>query len=180
MPHIHTQPGQHDHTVSAFIIRTDLKEPTVLFHLHKKVGKLLQPGGHIELHETLWQSILHEIIEETGFSHTQLQILQPKARVTRLTGATLHPLPLCQNTHVFSQRENQHFHTDTCYIFIADTKPEGYPQEGESTDLRWLTREQMLALSEGEIGQNSREIALFALGVPLQEWDALDLSEFAA
>jgi len=52
MSHIHTNPGEHDQTVSAFIIRTDTAEPELLLHVHKKLGVLLQPGGHIELNET--------------------------------------------------------------------------------------------------------------------------------
>lgn len=36
MLHIHTQPGQHDHTVSAYIIRYINDEPYLLLHRHKK------------------------------------------------------------------------------------------------------------------------------------------------
>ena len=45
MAHIHTEPGQHDFTASAFIIRTDTPEPKLLLHRHKLVGKYLQIGG---------------------------------------------------------------------------------------------------------------------------------------
>jgi 8-oxo-dGTP pyrophosphatase MutT (NUDIX family) len=56
MPHIHTGPGEHDHTASAVIIRNESDGPKVLLHLHKKLNRLLQPGGHVELHETPWQA----------------------------------------------------------------------------------------------------------------------------
>lgn len=102
MPHIHTEPGQHDQTASAFIIRTDTPEPAVLFHMHKKVHILLQPGGHIELHETPWQAVLHEIHEETGYELSQLTILQPQQRIRTLSGAVNHPMLINQNTHLFS------------------------------------------------------------------------------
>jgi len=49
MSHIHTQPGQHDMTVSAFIVRQVDGEWKCLVHLHKKAGKLMQVGGHVEL-----------------------------------------------------------------------------------------------------------------------------------
>ncbi len=52
MAHIHTQPGQHDHTASAYIFRVDFDEPKLVLHLHRKINKYLQFGGHIELHET--------------------------------------------------------------------------------------------------------------------------------
>ena len=66
MAHIHTQPGQHDHTASAYIIRTDLDTPRIMLHLHRKIGKYLQFGGHVELNETPWQAVVHELREESG------------------------------------------------------------------------------------------------------------------
>lgn len=40
MAHIHTKPGQHDLTASAYIIRDDGNEPVVLLHRHKKLGAI--------------------------------------------------------------------------------------------------------------------------------------------
>ena len=69
MPHIHTAPNQHDMTVSAYIILRDGEDLKCLVHLHKKVGKLMQIGGHIELDETPWQSVVHELFEESGYDY---------------------------------------------------------------------------------------------------------------
>src|SRR3954466_7704978 len=63
MPHIHHEPGQHDFTTSAFIVRTDRSEPQAVLHEHRKIGKLLQFGGHIELTESPWQALLREVRE---------------------------------------------------------------------------------------------------------------------
>lgn len=46
MAHIHTNPGEHDLTASAFIVRDDFAKPRLMLHMHKKLGVLLQPGGH--------------------------------------------------------------------------------------------------------------------------------------
>ena len=51
MGHIHTDPGQHDLTVSAFIVRESDGRPLLLVHRHKSLALLLQPGGHVELDE---------------------------------------------------------------------------------------------------------------------------------
>lgn len=51
MPHIHTEPGQHDHTASAYIVRLDEAEPALILHRHKILGQYLQFGGHVELDE---------------------------------------------------------------------------------------------------------------------------------
>ena len=179
MPHIHTEPGQHDQTASAFIVRTDTPEPTILFHMHKKVHKLLQPGGHVELHETPWQAVLHEIEEETGYKLSQLTVLQPQQRIKSLTGAVNHPVPLNQNTHLFKQGMD-HFHTDTAYAFMAGGEPMGTPGDLESSDLRWLTAEQLRTMDQAEIGQNSREIALYTLAEIFGNWESIDLDEFQA
>ncbi len=93
MSHIHTAPGQHDATVSAFIIRIDT-EPLVLLHKHKKLGILGQIGGHVELHENPWQAIQHEIKEESGYDITDLMILQPKPIIHDLRGGQLTPIPI--------------------------------------------------------------------------------------
>jgi 8-oxo-dGTP pyrophosphatase MutT (NUDIX family) len=76
MAHIHTEPNQHDFTASAFIVRDDMDEPRVLLHMHRKLGRLLQPGGHIELHEHPWDSIAHELQEETGYMLADVEVLQ--------------------------------------------------------------------------------------------------------
>lgn len=178
MPHIHTKPGQHDATTSAFIVRTDTEQPTVLFHMHKKIHKLLQPGGHIELDETPWQAILHEVCEETGYDLQQLTIMQPAARLTKLSGGVLHPVALCHNTHAFSKEQPDHFHTDTSYLFVATAGPTGLPRAGESTDLRWLSREQLVALTAADAVLASRDIALYALDSALDEWDAVSIDQF--
>lgn len=179
MPHIHTEPGQHDHTASAFIIRTDTPEPVILFHMHKKLHKLLQPGGHVELNETPWQAVLHEIQEETGYELSQLDILQPQLRLKSLSGVTIHPIPLNQNTHLFKDGID-HFHTDITYAFISHQKPAGLPGEHESNDLRWLTAVQLRALDTSEVGESSRDIALYALENILDRWEVVRLGEFAA
>lgn len=177
MPHIHTNAGEHDHTASAFIVRTDMAEPRLLLHKHKKLGVLLQPGGHVELNETPWQAICHEIVEETGYELAQLKILQPKIRMKTLSGAVLHPIPVCPNTHNFDE-DGDHKHTDEGYAFTANGTPLGEPEEGESADMQWVSSSELKSLSEDEIYTNTREIGEFVLGTILKEWEALELSEF--
>ena len=179
MAHIHTNPGEHDYTASAFIVRTDMTEPRLLLHKHKKLGVLLQPGGHVELNENPWQAICHEIIEETGYELSQLKILQPKIRMKTLSGAILHPIPVCPNTHNFDA-EGNHKHTDEGYAFIADGAPVGQPDEGESADMRWVSLEELKSLNKDEIFDNVREVSEFVLSSILGEWEAVELAAFEA
>lgn len=140
MPHIHTAPGQHDITVSAYIIRIDQGEPRLLVHMHKKIGKLMQIGGHIELDETPWQALAHEVREESGYSLDELRVLQPTATSFTVDNAVVHPVPLLANTHRVS---DTHYHSDFVYGLIASNLPVALPHEEESSDLRWLSAQEL-------------------------------------
>lgn len=140
MPHIHTNPGDHDLTASAYIVRLDEGEPKGLVHMHRKLGWLMQVGGHVETQEDPWQSIAHELAEEAGYRLDELKILQPTAHPLDLLGGAVHPTPFIVNTHpIGTGGVAEHLHTDLCYAFLASGEPSGSPAEGESQDLRWLT-----------------------------------------
>lgn len=178
MAHIHTNPGEHDHTASAFVIRTDTTEPKLLLHIHKKLGVLLQPGGHVELHETPWQAITHELMEETGYELSQLQVLQPRVRISSINAAVLHPQSIVHNTHHFD-KEGVHKHIDISYAFTTTSEPRHTPGEGESHTLRWVTLDELRSLrSPEEIYENVRQIGEFALTSILNDWEAVDANTF--
>lgn len=136
MSHIHTQPGQHDLTVSAYIVRRVGTEWACLVHMHKKLHKLLQIGGHVELDETPWQALAREVMEEAGYELSALRLLVPNSIAFTSQHYVVHPLPISINTHKFSP---EHYHTDLAYAFEATAKPTGRPGAGESQDIRWLT-----------------------------------------
>lgn len=177
MPHIHTIPGQYDHTASAYIFRTDFNEPKVLLHLHKKLGKYMQFGGHVELDETPWEAVTHELLEESGYDMSQVQVLQPHHRIHALTDAVIHPQPVSYSTHPFGQGI-EHFHTDTAYALITGQTPHRQPEEGESSETKLLTRDGLVTLSPDEIPENVREIALFIFDHCLKSWEAVPTSQF--
>ncbi len=152
MPHIHTEPNQHDITVSAYIMRLDEDEPRVLVHMHKKHHILLQIGGHIELNETPWQSVSHELVEESGFTLEDLDVLQPDEKPVKIFNAIVHPVPVLMNTHIIS---DEHFHSDLCFAFVAHRLPSRTVHGDESPDLRWLTITELeVAAKEGIAGKD--------------------------
>lgn len=148
MPHIHTDPGQHDITVSAYIVRLDAQQPRCLVHMHKKLGKLMQAGGHVELNETPWAAIVHELREETGYPMDNLQILQPTAKPVQVHNAVIHPVPVLFNTHKIS---DDHYHTDLCYAFTTTSDPTEKIGDGESDDLRWCTLTELRQLRDSGV-----------------------------
>lgn len=170
MGHLHNEPGQHDYTVGAYIIRLDDTEPKALLHLHKKTQMLFPIGGHIELDETPWQAIAREIKEESGYLLSQTKVLQPQQRISRLSDATIHPQPIAVSDHDVT---SEHFHTDLAYAFVVHSEPESNADEGESTDLRWLTKEELEKLADAEIFPNTREIYNFIFNECLPNWEVV-------
>lgn len=149
MAHIHTEPNQHDMTISAYIVRRVAGEWKCLVHFHKKVEMLMQIGGHIELDETPWQTVAHELEEESGYKLDQLKVLQYTGDRVTEAGNVTHPTPLLVNTHNVG---NDHYHSDLCYGFLASTEPNATVATGESADIRWLT------LSELRFGANNKSV----------------------
>lgn len=175
MPHIHSETNQHDLTVTAYIVRVDTLEPKVLLHMHRKLNILLPVGGHVELSETPWQAIAHELIEESGYSLDQLDILQPKSRIKKMTKVVQHPYPLSMNTHVIP---TNHFHTDIEYAFVADSDPAMNAQKGESLYFQWLNSDELCNLPNDTIFDNTREVYKFILDEALKNWDRVVTKDF--
>lgn len=178
MPHIHTKPGQHDLTTTAFIIRIDSTEPQGLVHVHKKLGILLPVGGHVELNETPWAAVLHEIREESGYDIDQLRILQPTERIQRMDGVKHHPVPLFLQTHEFKKDEG-HFHVDVGFLFLARESPLHQPSEGESSQLLWLTNSEIQA-RKSDMPPDVAQIFDFAFTTAIHSWEAISPGVFNA
>ena len=178
MPHIHNEPGQHDITASAFIINvSDKGSPKVLLHKHKITGKLMQPGGHIELDEDPWQAIIREIGEETGYDISQLKVLQsaPNIQKNPESNATYLPIPVVFNHHRFN--DTDHFHDDLAFAFLTTELPNNEPNEGETREFRWVNLAELVAIPLDEIIKNSQEIYKFILE-NFKDWRAQDIDNF--
>ena len=169
MAHIHTEPGQYDLVVSAYIIRT-FPVPRILLHRHKTLGVYIQPGGHVELDETPWQAIIHELLEETGYDMEQLRILQPRLRPPPLSGDDLHPQPVCLRSFPFGGLPS-HYHTDITYAFVTGEEPKHQVGQGESRDLRWVTREELASLPAAETYEDVRQLGMYILDELLGDWE---------
>lgn len=177
MSHIHTGPGEHDETITAFIIRTDGSEPKALLHMHRKHNKLMPVGGHVEPNQTRWQAIAAEVVQESGYELSQLSVLQPKDRIRHLPKIILHPYPVVLNTHDISP---DHDHADTAFAFVTDQDPMKPLEADESQDLRWLAHSEVSALTEAETFLNAKVIYDFIFKVCLEKWEAVPATDFQA
>lgn len=177
MPHLHTRPGDHDATVSFFVVRTDGPEPRLSYHLHRRARKLMMFGGHVEHDETPWAAVRRELVEESGYQPEQVRLLQPPVRMRRLTDAAAHPVPVLSSTACTSP-DPAHFHTDLLYALVTAEEPAGAPGDGESTDIRLLTRDQLDAVADDQIVEMWREAGRFILDEILPAWESVELWEY--
>lgn len=80
--------------------------------------------------------VAHELVEESGYTLPELDILEPSTP-HHVRGAVTHPAPFMLNTHMAGK--GPHYHSDLCYAFVARDLPKQSPLDGESVDIRWMT-----------------------------------------
>jgi 8-oxo-dGTP pyrophosphatase MutT (NUDIX family) len=110
-------------TASAFVVHPETAQ--VLLHHHRRLGRWLQLGGHIEPEESPAAAALREAHEESGLEALAL-----------LTGTIfdvdVHDIPA-------GKGEPEHQHFDLRYVVVAPST-EGHSMDPlESLDLAWFT-----------------------------------------
>jgi 8-oxo-dGTP diphosphatase len=176
MPHIHTEPDQHDLTASAYVIRLDYSSPSVMLHLHKKLHVYLQFGGHVELNENPWQAIIHELSEESGYNIGQLKVLQPAKRLSKLPLANLHPHPITIQTHKFP--EIDHYHTDIAFVLVTSEPPNNPVKDGESSKFKLFNLNDLNKASSKDLPIDVKETCIYVLTECLKSWKPISVDEF--
>lgn len=163
MAHVHQHPGAHDLTVSGYIVQLKAgSEPRVLLHLHKKLNKWLQFGGHVEQDENPWQALTRELMEESGYDLRQLQLLQCGPVLPKVEGVEMHPIPVVSLTHKYGDED--HYHDDLGYAFVTVAEPDSTKLNvGESKTIRLFTVQELAELKDDEIPVDVRVVALYVL-----------------
>lgn len=87
-------------------------------------------------------------------------------------GAELHPQPVCINTHEVIPGHN---HIDMCYAFITNQAPAGLPGEGEATEFKLLTKPELEALTDADVSNVTKPIALYIFDNAIDKWDQVKL-----
>jgi 8-oxo-dGTP pyrophosphatase MutT (NUDIX family) len=118
---------------------------TVL-HLHKRLGRWMQPGGHIDPGETPPEAARREATEELGM------IVEHPADGPHLIHLDVHEAAL------------GHTHLDLRYLLVGeDADPN--PPPGESPEARWCSWDEAAAAADDAL--------VGALGVARAEYEAL-------
>ena len=127
----HLAPGHF--TASAFVLCPEASR-LLLIH-HPKLGRWLQPGGHIEAGDLgCLEAARREVEEETGA--TGLELLQP-----RVFDVDVHAIP-------GNPREGAHEHFDVRYAFHAQSALLRIGSEVK--DARWVELGAVTALNDEE------------------------------
>lgn len=103
-------------TASAIVVG---RRGTVL-HVHRRLGRWLQPGGHVDAGESPPEAAVREATEETGLA------LRHPAVGPALIHVDVHPAA------------NGHLHLDLRYLLVGDDDDPA-PPPGESQQVRWFT-----------------------------------------
>jgi len=100
-----------------------------ILHVHKRLGRWMQPGGHLDTGESPADAAVRESEEETGLA------LSHPAGGPRLIHVDVHTAA------------RGHTHLDLRYLLLAqDADPS--PPPGESPEVRWFTWDEAEELSD--------------------------------
>ena len=125
----------------------------VLLHLHKKHKSLFPVGGHMLPDELPHETAIREVYEESGLRVTLIDD-QKKLGMTRVRQLNNPRYTLLEN--IGKEVEN----IDFIYFAIAESD-RVKPQKGESRDLYWLSKEEIM--NNLDIKEHIRIMALEAL-----------------
>jgi 8-oxo-dGTP pyrophosphatase MutT (NUDIX family) len=142
--HPPTAPGEvlRHFTVAVFVVH----DRRVLLHYHRKLGKWLPPGGHIEDNELPDKAAVREVLEETGM----------RVRLVGSRGLTIDSprqlvLPAgIQVEAIYADHE----HIDLVYFAVLDpddaASAEIDPQRAESDRVAWYHAGELAQLGASE------------------------------
>ena len=117
-------------TASGYIYAKEDKK--ILLLAHKKLNRLLQPGGHAEPTDTsLLNTAIREIYEETQLDNLELLNIFPDKNI-----------PFDINTHFIPENPKKdmpaHYHHDFRYLFIVEKSTNINIDFNESNNYQWI------------------------------------------
>ena len=160
------RPMQKHFTATAFIV--DSQNRTLLLW-HKRLGRWMPPGGHVDENETPEETARRECKEETGLDVEIVGDAQENLFAHNPDEGSMLKKPialLLENIPVSEERgEPAHQHMD--FLYLARPLDESQTPvllEEEGADMRWFTKEDIEVLSEEtEIFSNVKSYILSLL-----------------
>lgn len=156
MPHIHTNNGEFDLTVSGYLVHDD----KTLLIKHKKLPIWTPPSGHVELNQSPIEALYMEIREEAGIHSSDLELIETHHRPENFTpskDAVSMPLPFDLEHHPVS---DTHRHINLSYALKSHTN-NVEPGPGESNTFKWFTVDELRAF--GDTNSSIISSAIYAI-----------------
>lgn len=128
------------HVTASAIVVPASGPPAIVLHLHKRLGRWLQPGGHVDPGESAPEAAVREVVEETGL-------------------ATWHPPAGPQLVHIdVHQGPRGHVHLDTRWLLLAEPGAPFAPAADESKAVAWFEPEAAMAAGDQGMAEAIRRV----------------------
>jgi 8-oxo-dGTP pyrophosphatase MutT (NUDIX family) len=128
----------------------DQQRDSFLLILHKKLGKWLPPGGHLDDGELPHQGALRELLEETGLQGTIVGLLPTPDVDTPSTPQLYTPFCVLAETIPANSNEEEHIHIDFIYVVEIDSTEPLFLLASEVDGARWISSEEIADLETFE------------------------------
>ena len=121
---------KREFVVAVYIVKDD----KVLLHFHKKSGRWLPPGGHVEENELPDEAAIREVMEEVGI---EIELIGKKAKDHQKQNAKGLFTPMLVQLEDIPQRNDEPRHQHIDLIYAAR------PKNANITDGKWMRIEDM-------------------------------------
>lgn len=146
--------GLRSHYVSTGYIYDQVTAHFLLIQ-HKKLGKWLAPGGHLEEGEEPHAGALREVWEEIGQRGQILDLLTVPQVATPDVPQLPAPFCVLSETIPANAREDKHIHIDFVYVIEIDSAAALSLSEAEISHARWFTLDE---INELDTYENVRQV----------------------
>jgi len=129
-------------TATCFIIDSG----KILFLMHKKLGKWMPPGGHVETDETPIEAICREVLEETGFNIEIIDTYRDDRIKDEVAEEAIRPMAIMVENVKYET--GMHIHFDLDYMAMLGKKADGIA--AEQHEIRWIGENEIDSLDTFE------------------------------